>query len=420
MILAIFSILDKSLYVPPASRTPCPEEAGYSSRNLGSGQAGGGGAWVTPVWFHAPKVLKKTSSNNGAVTLFQDESVVTSASAGRLDLYLTARLSGAPGSPEATPGAAMGASADVSVSSRSEAQRLIRAGFVRVDAQVVTRPSHGVSAGAVVQLRCPGLKERWAALASEELPLSILYADEDLSVVNKPAGCVVHPAHPGQTGTLVHGLRHLYPSLSTLGGPLRPGIVHRLDKGTSGLMLVARTDFAHRSLTAALAARTIERRYWALCYGLPTPRAARLDAPLGRDRRNRLKWAVTEGGRPAYTSYQVEESFAQGRFARLACTLETGRTHQIRVHLSHAGHAIVGDRLYSGPRCFASFSDEAQVRAQAVLAGLERPALHAFQLGFRHPRDGRFLRFEAPLPEDLRRLVAVLRGLTPSPHPGRD
>ena len=116
----------------------------------------------------------------------------------------------------------MGASAGVS--SRSEAQRLIRAGFVRVDAQVVTRPSHGVSAGAVVQLRCPGLKERWAAFASEELPLSILYADEDLSVVNKPAGCVVHPAHPSQTGTLVHGLRHLYPSLSTLGGPCAPAL----------------------------------------------------------------------------------------------------------------------------------------------------------------------------------------------------
>ena len=112
------------------------------------------------------------------------------------------------------------------------------------------------------------------------------------------------------------------------------------------------------------------------------------------------------------------ESFAQGRFARLACTLETGRTHQIRVHLSHVGHAIVGDRLYSGPRCFAALSDE----AQAVLAGLERPALHAFQLGFRHPRDGRFLRFEAPLPEDLRRLVATLRRLTspPNPYPGRD
>jgi 23S rRNA pseudouridine1911/1915/1917 synthase len=250
--------------------------------------------------------------------------------------------------------------------------------------------------------------------AREAIPLAVLFEDADLIVVDKPAGMAVHPAPGSESGTLVNALlHHAGDSLSGIGGVARPGIVHRIDKDTSGIVVVAKTDAAHQGLSALFAAHDIERVYIALTRGAPRagPRGSRgtIEGAIGRSSSDRKKMAlVKSGGRHAVTHYVVERIFgpdARPLAARVACTLETGRTHQIRVHLASAGAPCLGDPAYgSGPPA-------EKVRAAMAKAGLKRQALHAAVLGFRHPVTGETLRFESPLPPDMAALQALLEDL---------
>lgn len=275
--------------------------------------------------------------------------------------------------------------------SRSQARRLIDDGEALVDGRPA-RASHRVRPGERVSLRRP--PPRSSGIAPEEIPLAILYEDDALLVVDKPAGMVVHPAAGNPRGTLVNALQFHCGTLSTVGGLMRPGIVHRLDKGTSGLLVVARNQTAFDSLVDQLATHDVDRRYRALVHGhLDTARGT-VDAPVGRSRRDPLRMTVSANGRPARTHYELIASFdAPGRLSLLECRLETGRTHQIRVHLRSIGRPVVGDELYGGAR--------GPLR-------LDRPFLHAVRLGFHHPGTGSAVSFESPLPTDL---VEVLSGL---------
>lgn len=300
--------------------------------------------------------------------------------------------------------------------SRSRLQDLVRAGHVRRSGQAVLDPSLKVGPGAVLDLTVP--ESVPAEPSAETLPLAIAYEDEDLIVIDKPAGLVVHPAPGHDAGTLVNGLiAHCGSSLSGIGGVRRPGIVHRLDKDTSGLIVVAKNDLAHQGLGAQFAdhgrSGPLERAYLALVWGVPEPSRGTITANLARSERNREKIAVVrEGaGRHAVTHYRVEAALdGHGVVALVRCQLETGRTHQIRVHLSHRGHPLLGDRVYGG--AFRTKAARLDSASRAALEGLGRQALHASLLGFAHPRTGRHLRFESPMPPDLSALVAALRAST--------
>jgi 23S rRNA pseudouridine1911/1915/1917 synthase len=251
--------------------------------------------------------------------------------------------------------------------------------------------------------------------AGENIALKIVFEDDDIIVIDKPAGLVVHPGAGHETGTLVNALiAHCGASLSGIGGVRRPGIVHRLDKDTSGLMVVAKNDLAHASLSAQFAdhGRTgdMERGYLAFAWGVPNRVKGTIDAPIDRHPHAREKMAVRERGREAVTHYEVRESFA-GRDGKpvaslVACRLETGRTHQIRVHLSHIGHPLLGDSVY-GPH-FKTKANQLGPESRAALAALDRQALHAYLLVFEHPRTAELLHWEAPLPEDLLLLQSSL------------
>lgn len=296
--------------------------------------------------------------------------------------------------------------------SRVRLQDLVRAGQVRRDGTVMSDPAAKVGPGAVFDVSIPAAVA--ATPAAETLALTIVHEDDDLVVIDKPAGLVVHPAPGHEGGTLVNGLiAHCGGSLSGIGGVRRPGIVHRLDKDTSGLLVVAKNDRAHHGLTAQFAdhGRTgpLERAYLAFVWDIPEPRIGTIDAPLARSRRNREKIAVVrdESGREAITHYKVERSFGTAApVALVRCELETGRTHQIRVHLSHRGHPLLGDTVYGG--AFKTKAARLGEAARAALVSLERQALHATLLGFAHPRTGEALRFESPLPPDLANLHAAL------------
>ncbi|GJD96225.1 RluA family pseudouridine synthase [Methylobacterium iners] len=296
--------------------------------------------------------------------------------------------------------------------SRSRLQDLVRAGHVRRDGSETRDPALKVGPGHVLDLRMP--EPVAAEPEAESLGLVIAYEDDDLIVIDKPAGLVVHPAPGHEAGTLVNGLiAHCGASLSGIGGVRRPGIVHRLDKDTSGLLVVAKNDRAHQGLTAQFAdhGRTgpLERAYLALTWGIPEPRAGTIDANLARSQRNWEKIAVVrEGeGRRAITHYRVEASpDREGLVALVRCRLETGRTHQIRVHLAHRGHPLLGDAVYGG--AFKTKAARLGEDARAALHALGRQALHATLLGFAHPRTGETLRFESPLPPDMVALVAAL------------
>jgi len=248
----------------------------------------------------------------------------------------------------------------------------------------------------------------------EVIPLTVLYEDADLIVIDKPAGMAAHPAPGCETGTLVNALlAHCGDSLSGIGGVARPGIVHRLDKDTSGVMVAAKTDRAHAGLSALFATHDIERTYIALTRGAPSPASGRIQTQIGRSSSDRKKMAVLRsGGREAITDYVVQQAFAVPTkagaaplAARVACTLHTGRTHQIRVHLASKGAPILGDAVYG------SGSPAVTVRNAISEAGLTRQALHAAVLGFVHPVTGAALRFETPLPPDMAALEALLAAL---------
>jgi 23S rRNA pseudouridine1911/1915/1917 synthase len=298
--------------------------------------------------------------------------------------------------------------------SRSRLKALILTGFVTIKNAPVRDPAYHVGSGDTITIDVP---EAVAAEPSgEAIALDIVYEDDDLIVIDKPRGLVVHPAAGHETGTLVNALiAHCGASLSGIGGVRRPGIVHRLDKDTTGLMVAAKNDRAHKSLTEQFAdhGRTgaMRRGYMAFAWELPGRARGTVDAPIDRHPHAREKMAVREGGREAITHWELQEAF-HGRdgkpvAALLACQLETGRTHQIRVHLSHIGHPLMGDGVY-GPH-FKTKASRLGPASQAALTALDRQALHAYLLALEHPRTGEILHWEAALPEDLLLLQNTLR-----------
>ncbi len=299
---------------------------------------------------------------------------------------------------------------------RNRAKKLIVDGHVTIAGRTIVEPKRPVKPGERVIVDLPPPVA--AGPAAEDIPLAVVYEDDDLIVIDKPAGLVVHPAggHPG--GTLVNALiAHCGDSLSGIGGVARPGIVHRLDKDTSGLMVVAKTDRAHQGLAAQFAdhGRTgpLERAYLALVWGVPDRPQGTIDLALARSTRNREKIEVKRtGGRHAVTHYAVEERFgpaARPLAALVECALETGRTHQIRVHMAAIGHPVVGDRAYGSG--FATKAGLLPEPARSVVSAFPRQALHAYLLGFAHPVSGAEMRFESDLPGDMAILLGAFKSL---------
>jgi 23S rRNA pseudouridine1911/1915/1917 synthase len=279
--------------------------------------------------------------------------------------------------------------------SRAEAAALVDAGAVAVGGRAVTARTYRVSEGDLLDV--PGAEPvaDVELVADPAVPVPVVHEDEHLLVVDKPAGLVVHPGAGRSGGTLVHGLLARYPEIRTVGQADRPGIVHRLDRGTSGLMLVARTSVAYERLVAILAAREVDRRYRALVWGTLDSPTGVVDAPIGRSARDRTRMAVTVTGKPARTAYEVDGSYHEPvAVTELRCKLETGRTHQIRVHLASIGHPVVGDGRYGGDRSSLP---------------CPRPWLHAEGLALDHPVTGEPLAFASALPADLTEVRARLR-----------
>jgi len=268
--------------------------------------------------------------------------------------------------------------------SRSRIQALIKEGAVTVNGRAA-KVSQEVDDGDIIAGAVP--PDKPAEAQPEDIPLTILYEDEHLAVLDKTSGMVVHPAHGNEDGTLVNALLHRFGAMSSIGGVARPGIVHRLDKETSGCLVVARNDTAHQSLTEQFAGRSVEKVYLAVVQGIPSPRSGTVSTHMARDPHNRLRMAVVAppAGKNAVTDYEVRH--VTGGDALVQCTLHTGRTHQIRVHLKHLGHPLLGDETY------------ARV-ARQTRAG--RLMLHAWRLGFTHPATGRRLHFTAPVPPEFR------------------
>jgi 23S rRNA pseudouridine1911/1915/1917 synthase len=295
--------------------------------------------------------------------------------------------------------------------SRARLQALLAEGAVRRDGQPITSGSAKAQAGLYAVVMPPVVA---ATPQPEAIPLTVLFEDADLIVIDKAPGMAAHPAPGCETGTLVNALlAHCGDSLSGIGGVARPGIVHRLDKDTSGVMVAAKSDRAHAGLSALFATHDIERTYIALTRGAPSPEKGRIQTQIGRSSSDRKKMAVLKaGGREAITDYVVQKTFGQPAkasaaplAARVACTLHTGRTHQIRVHLASKGSPLLGDPVYG------SGSPAIPVRAAVAEVGLTRQALHAAVLGFVHPVTGQALRFETAPPEDMQRLEALLAEL---------
>lgn len=287
--------------------------------------------------------------------------------------------------------------------SRSRIKALIEAGLASRDGTVTRDPAEPVRPGAGYALTIPPPAP--ATPAAEAIPLVVLFEDEHVIVIDKPAGLVVHPAPGNPAGTLVNALiAHCGPSLTGIGGEARPGIVHRLDKDTSGVLVVAKTEAAQRALAAAFARREPDRSYLALVWGVPAAEG-RIEAPIGRHPVDRKRMAVVPRGKPAATRWRLVRAFGTAA-ALIECRLETGRTHQIRVHLAHLGHPVVGDPAYL--RRLPAAARGLAPALRATLAGFPRQALHAATLGFRHPITGAALRFTSPLPADMAGLIAGL------------
>jgi len=272
---------------------------------------------------------------------------------------------------------------------------MIKRGFVRVDGRPA-KAAHVIEPGERVDAALP--PPTAPAAHPEAIPIRLVYDDADLCVVDKPAGMATHPAPGSPRGTLVNALLAALGPLPSINGVLRPGIVHRLDKDTSGLLVVAKSDRAMLALSKAIAVRSVQRGYDAIVWGVPPSRAGAIEAPIGRDPVVRTKFAVRHDGRAALTRYRLKEKFRAARLelSLLELSLETGRTHQIRVHCAAIGHPIVGDAVYGTGK---------------PKLGARRQMLHAARLSFEHPVTGKTLNFESPWPEDFRELVAALRGL---------
>ncbi len=275
--------------------------------------------------------------------------------------------------------------------SRSRAQQLIEEGRISVNHETETSKKHKVKADDLIEIIIQ--KEIPLDVEAEDIPLDIVYEDDDLVVINKPEGMVVHPAPGNETGTLVNALLfHCGDSLSSINGVIRPGIVHRIDKDTSGLLVVAKNDDAHRALSKQLADHSMSRKYEAIVLNNIKQDEGTVDAPIGRDPKNRLRNKVMGDGRNAVTHYNVLERF--GDYTYLELALETGRTHQIRVHMSDIGHPILGDSLYSNAK---------------NSLGATSQALHARTLGFIHPKTGLYMEFDSSLPCKFEKILSILR-----------
>jgi len=335
-----------------------------------------------------------TRWNPEAGELYED-TVPPSAAGERVDAYLASVLPG---------------------QSRSFLQKLIGAGFVEVNGASV-KPSHRLAGGESLSLFVPELEPLEAK--PEPMDLDVLYEDGLLIVVNKPPGMVVHPSPGHETGSLVNGLLHHCRDLSGIGGVLRPGIVHRLDRDTSGVLVAAKADAAHRALAAQFAARTTHKVYLALVHGAPVPPTGTVDARIGRHPRHRQRMAVVRtGGRDARTDYRVRERL--GEISLLECVLRTGRTHQARVHLAHLGCPVVCDASYGRERALTR-ADLVGGRGRAgARVVLDRQALHAWRLTFTHPSSAEPMEFEAPLPADLDRAIRFVRRHAPPSRSGED
>ena len=306
----------------------------------------------------------------------------------RLDRFLAARLE-AP-----TP------------LSRTRLKVLILEGAVTENGTAVTDPSQSVRAEAEYALLLPPVRE--ATPQAEDIPMDIMFEDDHIIVLNKPSGMVVHPG-PGQPGgTLVNALiAHCGGSLTGIGGVMRPGIVHRLDKDTTGVMIAAKSDAAHQKLTEMFAAHDLDRHYLAIAWGMPPETEGRIEAALGRSTRDRKKQAVVPNGRYAATNWTVIRRLPP--FASIVeCRLETGRTHQIRVHMAHLGHGVIGDPMYGKPMRSAQMPDTVARDCLAKMRGFRRQALHAASLEFKHPVTNQALHFETPMPDDMTGLVAAI------------
>ena len=289
--------------------------------------------------------------------------------------------------------------------SRSRIKGLIEAGLAAVDGKTIEDPNFRVKQGSKVILRVPAPTADTPE--PQAIPLDIVYEDDHIVIINKPAGLVIHPAPGNPDNTLVNALlAHCGESLKGIGGVKRPGIVHRLDKGTSGLLVAAKTETAHNGLTSQFAVHSITRAYTALVWGVPAPVSGTVSAPIGRSRNNRKKMAmVKSGGKNATTHYALIEAFGLSA-SLIECRLETGRTHQIRVHMAHRGNSIVGDPLYG-----RGIRRRKEDRITHAVRTFNRQALHAGVLGFEHPITGKPLRFEAGIPEDFQTLLSAFKNL---------
>jgi len=291
--------------------------------------------------------------------------------------------------------------------SRMRAKALIQDGCVLGDGETITDPSDRVKPGLVIAISVPEAAE--ATPVGQDIPLTVVFEDAHLIVIDKPPGLVVHPAAGNYDGTLVNALLfHCGDSLSGIGGVKRPGIVHRLDKDTSGLLVAAKSDAAHAGLARQFEKHSLERTYNAVVWGALTPTEGTIEGNIGRSPRNRKKMAVVgRGGKTAITHYRSLRRLgrAHGTVASVVeCRLETGRTHQIRVHMAHLGHPVVGDPAYGRRRRAHVLTPQ----AKAAVEALKRQALHACTLGFRHPVTAEDMRFDSPLPDDMENLIAAL------------
>jgi 23S rRNA pseudouridine1911/1915/1917 synthase len=308
--------------------------------------------------------------------------------------------------------------------SRTRLAKLMADGMVTRAGEALTDPKCRVAEGDVIDIQIPQAED--SHIGPEDIALEVIYEDADLIVINKPVGMVVHPAPGTPSGTLVNALlHHCGDTLSGVGGSKRPGIVHRIDKDTSGLLVVAKSDKAHHGLAAQFEKHTVERYYQAVCYGVPdandprvrgvkgvnfeTGNIMKITTQLARHKTDRQRQAVLfEGGRHAVTRVRIVEAFGNPEVAALVeCWLETGRTHQIRVHLAHAGHSLIGDQTYGGRRKLSEKT--LGIRGVTAAKDFPRQALHAAVLGFVHPVTGEEMRFEAPLPSDMTKLIDAMR-----------
>jgi 23S rRNA pseudouridine1911/1915/1917 synthase len=290
--------------------------------------------------------------------------------------------------------------------SRSRIQKLIKEGKILVQDKLV-KSHYKIKGDEKISIQIPPLKK--LSLEPQDIPLDIVYEDKDLLVVNKTVGIVVHPAAGNYKNTLVNALLFHCKDLSGINGVLRPGIVHRLDKNTSGLLVVAKNDFAHNSLVSQLKERTLTREYQGFCWGSLTKEKGTVETLIGRSVKDRKKMVVVrKDGREAITGYEVLERFPLGD--RLRIKLKTGRTHQIRVHFLYLNHPIIGDPEYGGRKKHLGMIREGlQAQANQVLKLIDRQALHAKKIGFVHPRTKKYMEFESELPEDMKKLLEFLR-----------